>query len=114
TRDIPNSLFGVEHNGDFALEFDGNGEVRGTIIVEVGCRDRVAAVRVDGVVNGNCGAELPGAIAVKEVRVSKTGRAGHVETSVEIEVGGHTSLRTLAVVTRRYVDSGLAEGAVAF
>jgi hypothetical protein len=33
------------------LEFDGNGEVGGTIIVEVRCRYGEAAVKVDGVVD---------------------------------------------------------------
>jgi hypothetical protein len=80
---------GVEHNGDFAFEFDGEGEVGSAVVVEVAGGDGEAALKVDGVVDGNCRAELAVALAIIEVRVPRIGGAGHVGTPVQIEVGYH-------------------------
>ena len=96
------------------LEFDRNGEVGGFVVVEIPSGYGVAAVKVDGVVDGICGTKLAGAIAVEELRVFRVSSASHIQISVEVEVGSDASFRSLAVVTRRYVDSGFAEGAVAF
>src|SRR3984957_2837168 len=107
----PASL-GVDHDGDFAFDLDGDGEVGGFVVVEVAGGDGEAALEIDGVVNWNGRSEVALAVAVEQVGVVDTGGAGSVQVAVEIEIGDHAGFGSDAVLAGGWVDCGLAKSAI--
>src|ERR1700680_1431598 len=89
----PRPSFGVQHNGDFAVGLDGDGQVRGLVVVEVAdCQGKAAVELGDRAADGDRWIEGAVALAVEQRGIAVLAGGGDVEFAVEVEVGHHHRL----------------------